>query len=65
MSDRMVLPIDHIVVNGLQIPGTLLAWDGAEYDVATGEMTVKFVNVSRVEVVYKHALQKEGIREHA
>lgn len=52
-------PIEHIVINqGHPISGEEFAMGSLRHDVDTGEVTITYVNVHTLQVVYKDQVQR-------
>lgn len=48
------LPLDLLIVNGVEIPGNKIQAQSIYHEIDEGKVTVTFCNVRTVETVYKH-----------
>ena len=57
MTSESPLPIDSVVIDGLQIGGQRIVQDSIEFDIATGTVSMTLI-ASEVKVNYKHNREK-------
>lgn len=60
-----MLPIDHIVVDNITIPSNVLEAGSISHDVEEGTVSLTFLGVRKLEIVYVYMLEGKDPNEDA
>ena len=52
-----VLPIEAVIIDGFAINGDQFEMGSLQHDVNMGTVSVKFIGVRKLEIIYKHMLE--------